>query len=168
MSATLPDSVDAWRMVTSRRSFEGVLPVASLVRLRELLADEAGSVAYTLQFDRDSLGMAYVQVCASAPLTLLCQRSLEPFVLPVSIDSRLGLIRAESEEAALPPETEPLLLAEDGRLSLADVIEDELLLALPLVPINPDSALPADLTEPEPEGEGVADNPFAVLRELKK
>ena len=53
---------------------------------------------------------------------------------------------------------------------MAAVIEDELLLALPLVPVNPDSTLPEELVAPdeEPPSDGRTDNPFAVLGELKK
>ena len=86
------------------------------------------------------------------------------------MDTRLGLIRQERDEAGLPPDCEPLLVAEDGRLNPADVIEDELLLALPLIPVNPDSSLPDEVTghDPDSAGEGHSESPFAVLRELKK
>ena len=140
-------------------------------RLCGMLAADAGEVAYELEFGRDDLGMAYLDVRARAPLTMTCQRSLEPFVLDVVVDSRLGLIRSEREESGLSPDAEPLLVDDDGKLVLADVIEDELLLVLPLVPVNPDSTLPEDVTDPPPgddAGEGFAENPFAVLRELKK
>ncbi|SFS12541.1 uncharacterized protein SAMN05216570_2703 [Dyella sp. OK004] len=171
MSVTLPESVDAWRMVSARRSFQGSLPIAAMQRLGGVLADTTGEARFELDFGRDEFGTAYLDVRVQAPLTLICQRSLEPFVLPVTLDSRLGLIRDEREESALPPGSEPLLVAEDGKLSLADVIEDELLLVLPLVPVNPDSALPDEVVAPPPEatsGEGRSDNPFAILRELKK
>ncbi|GAB3791298.1 23S rRNA accumulation protein YceD [Dyella agri] len=148
------------------------MPVAALQRLCSALAGSEGEVEYRLDFGRDSLGTDYVDVRAQAPLTMICQRTLEPFVLPVTVDSRLGLIRKERDEAGLPPGCEPLLVAEDGRLHPADVIEDELLLALPLVPVNPDSSLPdALMNDGEPEQDEVQrreNNPFAVLRELKK
>lgn len=159
-------------MVSARRSFEGALSIATLSRLCEVLADTDGDVQFELDFGRDSLGISYVDVRARASLTVVCQRTLEPFVLPVTVDTRLGLIKLERDEAGLPPDCEPLLVAEDGRLNPADVIEDELLLALPLVPVNPDSSLPDEVTGHEPEedstGEGRSENPFAVLRELKK
>lgn len=91
--------------------------------------------------------------------------------MPVTVDSRLGLIRSERDESALPAGVEPLLVAEDDKLSPVDVIEDELLLALPLVPVNPDSVLPEEVTRPPVEAistEERPQNPFAVLRELKK
>jgi uncharacterized protein len=159
-------------MVSARRSFEGTLPIATLSRLREALAGTDGLVQFELDFGRDGLGTDYVAVQAQARLTLTCQRTLEPFVLPVTVDTRLGLIRHERDEAGLPPDYEAPLVPEDGRLNPADVIEDELLLALPLVPVNPDSSLPDEVTshdaDEDADGEGHAGNPFAVLRELKK
>ena len=158
-------------MVSARRSFEGTHPVASMPRLCGMLAGSNGEVDFELEFGRDELGMANLDVRAEAPLTVTCQRSLEPFVLPVALHNRLGLIRSEREESGLSPDCEPLLVDDDGKLALADVIEDELLLALPLVPINPDSALPEEVTSPPTDDsadEGRTDNPFAVLRELKK
>lgn len=158
-------------MVSARRSFVGTLPVASLRRLCGVLAEDSGEVEFELEFGRDELGTAYLDVRAKAPLTLICQRSLEPFVLPVAVDGRLGLIKSEREESGLSPGCEPLLIDDDGKLIPADVIEDELLLALPLVPVNPDSALPEEVTSPGSDDDvdqGRTDNPFAVLRELKK
>jgi uncharacterized protein len=157
-------------MVSARRSFTGTMPVAVMSRLCEALASDGGEARFELDFGRDEFDTAYLDVRAQAPLTLVCQRTLEPFVLPVTVDTRLGLIRHEREEAALPPGCEPLLVAGDGKLNLADVIEDEMLLALPLIPVNPDSTLPDEVTGSgqvdEPAAERT-DNPFAVLRELK-
>ncbi|HEX7338597.1 MAG TPA: YceD family protein [Rhodanobacteraceae bacterium] len=136
----------------------------------ELLADTGGVVEYTLDFGRDEFGTAYLTVQATAPLTLVCQRSLEPFVLPVTVDSHLGLIRREDEEAGLPPGFEPLMVVDD-HVDPAAVIEDELLLAVPLVPISPQSGWPDEGMEssaPDAPAVEVEDNPFAVLRELKR
>jgi uncharacterized protein len=107
----------------------------------------------------------------SADLTLECQRTLEPFEWPAVVDTRLGLLESEAGAAALPPDCEPLLL-EDGSLSPRRVIEDELLLALPLVPVKPGSeALQGDWVTPghEPqdaERDEPAAHPFAGLRDL--
>ncbi|MEX1828988.1 YceD family protein [Luteibacter sp. CQ10] len=170
MSVTLPSSVDAWREVRARRSFQGRLPVSAFSRLGEVVASPEGDVTYELDFGRDNLGIAYVAVRAKASLMLVCQRSLEPFALPVEVDARLGLIVEEREEAALPPGYEPLLLEEDGKLDPIATIEDELLLALPLVPVNPDHELPEEIagTEEDIPSDEPPDNPFAALRELMK
>ena len=155
-------------MVSARRSFEGNLPVVGMRRLCEALADTCGTVRFALDFGRDSLQVDYVDVHAEAPLTMLCQRTLESFVLPITVNTRLGLIRQEVDEAGLPPDYEALLVPVDGRLNPADVIEDELLLALPLVAINPDSSLPDVATPREMADEDDKASPFEVLRGLKK
>ena len=165
----IPDSVDAWRMVAARRTFQGSLPVAALTRLVEAIAEPAGTVSYDVEFGRDELGVAFLAIRAQTELRLMCQRSLEPFSWPVAIDTRLGLIVREEEEAGLPPGYEPLLL-ESAEFKPADVIEDELLLALPLIPVKPglDESAVNWSTGPDAEPEPARPNPFAVLDRLKK
>ena len=96
MFPALPDSVDAWRMVQAGRRFEGTLPLAAMPRLAADLAAADGEVRYDLEFGKDELGVAYLHVRAEAGLPLTCQRTLEPFVLPVKLDGRLGLIVREA------------------------------------------------------------------------
>jgi uncharacterized protein len=163
--------VDAERMVAGRRSFEGVLPVAELPRLVAALADDRGEIGYRLDFVQGELGGPQLRVRLTAGLTLECQRTLEPFVWPAVVDTRLGLLASEAEVAALPPDCEPLVL-EAGALSPKRVIEDELLLALPLVPVKPGSeVLQGEWSAPDHESRGAgqgepAVHPFAGLRNL--
>jgi uncharacterized protein len=169
MSATLPGRVDAGRMVAARRGFRGSLPVSSLRRLVEAIADDRGEVEYELEFGRDPSGISCLALHARARLDLVCQRTLEVFEHPLEVDARLGLIEHERDEAGLPAGFEPLLL-EDGRLEPARVIEDELLLALPAFPVKPGSEAQAGSWSDAAQADAPApeDNPFAVLRELKK
>ncbi|MGH8215775.1 MAG: YceD family protein [Rhodanobacteraceae bacterium] len=173
MSASLPASVDAERMVAGRRFFEGTLPVAELPRLAEALADDHGNIDYRLDFEQGELGGPQLHLRLRAGLMLECQRTLEPFEWPAAVDARLGLLADEDEAAALPADCDPLLL-EGGTLSPRRVIEDELLLALPLVPVKPDSeALRGEWSAP---AEGPQDavleepvtHPFAELRDMLK
>lgn len=163
----VPESLDAWRMVSARRGVEGRLPLSSLTRLADSLVDTEGEVSYSLDFDRDALQVPYVELRIDAELPLLCQRSLQRFLLPVKIVQRLGLIRDESEEAALPPDYEPLLMPADGMLQGAELVEDELILAVPVVPVMPGTeAMERDWPAPGAETERA--NPFAALSALKK
>ncbi len=166
MPADLPESVDAWRMVSARRSFEGSLPLSAMQRLIPSVLSASGHCRFKLDFDRDPLGFAIVDLQLEAELELLCQRSLEPFWFPVAVTQRLGLIREESEESGLPGEVEPVLVPEDGVLHLRELIEDELILALPVVPLRPD-ADPVEASFGEPEAPEVK-NPFLALAALKK
>ena len=80
---------------------------------------------------------------------------------------RLGLIREEADEAGLPEGYEPLLLSEDGALRPAELVEDELILAVPVVPVKPGTeAMERDW--PVREEEQRQASPFAALARLKK
>lgn len=168
MSATLPLVLDAWRMVATGRRFEGLLPLVGFKRLSSSLIEAEGDCHYVVEFGRDDMGQRFVDLHLQAQLPLLCQRTLERFFYPVDITQRLGLIRDEAEEAALLPDVEAVLVDDHGSLNPADLIEDELILAIPVVPINPDSEAieaewPADIEEIEEE----TPNPFAALSALK-
>ena len=168
MSAPLPPVLDAWRMVAAKRLFDGRLPLSGMPRLRPVLADAEGDCRFEVEFGVDALGMRYVEVRAEAELPLLCQRTLERFLYPVRIDQRLGLITDESQEAALPEGVEPLLLDASGELNPAGLVEDELILAVPVVPIDPDSAEIEPQWPDEAEEEEEKPNPFAALAALKE
>ncbi len=171
MSTDVPEILDAWRMVAARRGFAGRLPLSSMTRLRDALVDDEGEVAFALDFDRDALQVPYVELRIDAALPLLCQRSLQRFLFPVQIVQRLGLIRAgddeELEEAALPPGYEALLVPEDGMLRSAELVEDELILAVPVIPVMPGSEA-VERDWPVSADEETRANPFSALAGLKK
>jgi uncharacterized protein len=127
-NSRVPEAVDAWRMVAARKVFEGRIPLAAMPRLVGSLADVGGEAGYAMEFGTDALGVAFVELRIEAGLPLQCQRSLRSFVLPVQLSQRLGLIRDEADEAALPEEYEALLVAADGMLKPAELVEDELIL----------------------------------------
>ena len=167
MSVEIPEVVDAWRWVAARRRIEGCVPLASLPRLQDGLFDPGGDVRFTIDFDRDALQLPRVALVAEAELPLQCQRSLQRFLLPVKVEQKLGLIRDEADEAALPEGYEPLLVPADGMLRPLDLVEDELILALPVVPVSPGSE-PVGDDQPQAAEAPRQDNPFAALSALKK
>lgn len=143
------------------------MPLAAFPRLQGLLLDTQGEVRYSLQFDTDALRIPYVELHVDTELPLACQRSLQRFEFPVRVVQRLGLVRDEADEAGLPGEYEALLVAEDGQLQMLDLIEDELVLAVPAVPVDPNSE-PVARDWPAREEELAKASPFAALASLKK
>lgn len=166
-NSRVPESVDAWRMVAAQREFEGRIPLAAMTRLRDSLLEPEGDARYVLAFGTDALKLPFAELRIEAELPLECQSSLRRFLLPVRLVQRLGLIRDEADEAALPEEYEALLVEADGMLKPAELVEDELILAMPVVPVAPG----AEAVEREfaPTAEETAQaNPFAALAGLKK
>ena len=162
----LPEQLDAWRMVAARRTFDGVLPLSSMARLQGSLADTQGDARVEIEFDTDALRIPYIELRIEAKLPLECQRSLQRFAYPVKIVQRLGLIRDEEGENALPGGYEALLVGDDGLLRPAELVEDELILAVPVVPVAPGTEeVERDWDPPEEETQRA--NPFSVLSSLK-
>ncbi len=166
MSVESPLALYIWRMVSARRVLEGELLLADLPRLSSLLNDAQGSARYRIEFGRDALEVPFAKLSIEAGLPLVCQRSLQPFVAPVIIEQALGLIRDEAGEAALPEGYEALLVPEDGRMVAAELVEDELILAVPVIPVAPGSEA-VERDWPVREEEVAAANPFAALSALK-
>lgn len=111
----------------------GELEVAKLTRLVSMLHSAVGSVRATLRFRQRRDGWLAIALEYQGAVQLVCQRCLEPFeqVLADSVNV------AAADRDAMPEETpagfEPFEL-EEGRLQPAQLIEDELIVAIPLVP----------------------------------
>lgn len=169
-TAPLPDKIDPWRLTAEGGRLEGALALASLPRLAAELEHAEGEVRVALATGVDAQGFRHITGRLQTGIALICQRCLGPLQWPLDIAVSLALVRNETMADRLPEQYEPLLVA-DGLISVADLVEDELLLALPLIPLHNhvqecathvESALAA--SEPVPNaGQG---QPFASLASL--
>lgn len=110
-----------------------------------------------------------LSIGADTEVTLECQRCLQPMRVPLHAGRRIFFVDGEDAAAALDAESEDDVLALTPALDLAALIEDELLLALPLVPRHEHcpEPLPRAFVEDDPAIDP-ADNPFSVLAALKR
>lgn len=168
MLAPLPDRIDVERAVSTGRIYSGTFQLAALSRLTNMLADDRGVVHYELKFARNMIGQRMVTMHAETSLPLICQATLERFELPVAIDTRIGFVRDEADADGLPEGYEPAL-TDEGLVDPAALIEDELILAVPVIPRNPDAVLDVPALD-EPESATATDrpNPFSALAALKR
>lgn len=132
-AAGIPKHVAAAKAVLARQRFAGSVPVAQLPRLAGQLANASGSLEVDFEAGRDAAGLAWLRGAVQGRLTLTCQRGLHPFDWPCRVDTRLRLVSSEAEEEKAMAEAEAHLV-EDDQLPLREIIEDEVLLALPIVP----------------------------------
>lgn len=169
----LPRLIEPLELARNARSLTGSISLVGLGRLGESLFSREGAVAISLHFGIDESGYACINGRLSANLKLVCQRCLESMDWPVETEFSLGIVTNERQMEALPANYEPLLVGAEPVL-LADIIEDELILALPDIPAHepsqchqPDagqeSADSAHGRVMTPEGS----NPFSVLERLK-
>ncbi len=142
-------------------------------RLGEALALErpAGVVRYKLHFSQGSEGRVRVGGHLGAELDAICQRCLQPFRLPLEVEVNVSVVdsptSATDHRSPGPHNVSEQDEADaDGISSLAELIEEELLLAIPFLPRHELSACPAAGHETGQEaGESGSRRPFAGLRE---
>lgn len=109
----------------------------------------------------------WLRLRADADVTRTCQRCLEPMQLKLNIDRQLRFVRGEAEAARLDAEGEDDVLALEPSIDLLSLLEDELLLAMPVISMHPHCDPPLAAMSPDHEGPAVADSPFAALAQWK-
>jgi len=114
------------------------MPLERMSRLVDVLESDSGEARFGLAFSFDDQRQVRVDVQVSATVELRCQRSLEVYMQPIQGRSTVGVVANEELARALPGDYEPMLCP-DNRLRLVDLVEEELLLAMPLVPRDPNS-----------------------------
>ncbi len=146
----------------------GQIPIAKLERLSASLVDSQGFVEVELVFGVDEEKIRTLQGVATAKVRLACQRCLEPVAIELQATLNLGMVTSEEAAKNLPGRYDPLVVAEPV-LELHSVVEDELILCLPLIPQHDDCEIQTSFGEAEaPAVEEVKKpNPFSVLAQLK-
>ena len=137
--AGVPLRVSADAAIARQQAVTGRVPLNKLSRLREAAAEGDGWVQVEWQFGRDRDGRARLAGSLEAEVPLVCQRCLQTFAWHGEMDADWRLVRSEAEEARVLKECEPILV-EDDWLHLHELMQDEVLLALPLIPHCSDPA----------------------------
>jgi uncharacterized protein len=161
MASGPSDRVDCARLAADAAVLERVYPLSELSRVKDLLADVRGSVKARFAFSKLEAGRVGATVAVQAAPRLVCQRCLQAFELPVTGESEIEFAMSEAEAPAESPRE--IYLMDEGSVSLRDLAEEELLLALPVI---------ASCSAPETCGRAPApearQRPFAVLQDLLK
>ena len=169
----LPATIDPIQLAERGARLTGTLPLKGMSRLTQNCLDDSGHVFVDLAFERgQGKDVFLMHGTLRANLRLMCQRCLEAMDLALEASPWFILARSEKDQDMLGDE--PDILVADKPLSLSSMAEDELLLALPMVPMHELSQCPArshvatgtehGLKQAEEDGK----SPFSVLSKLKK
>ena len=142
----LSERVDSTQLSELARKGIGLdlrLPVANLARLPVCLyssgkgqdSDESEELAANVQFGFGSEGLPQIELSISGHLSLQCQRCLDPVIWPVQIDTCLTVLNSDEQTELIASPFDSVSIDVDG-LDLAIIIEDEILAALPMVPVH--------------------------------
>jgi uncharacterized protein len=167
----LPIQVDPIRLAENAADLHGKLPVEKMPRLCTSLLSPSGEVEVHVKFGVDRQGIRNIEGHVKAELTLECQRCLEPFMYEVVSDFTYGMINAEDDAKALPASYDPVLV-KDGSLNIQDMIEEELIVNLPIVPMHDEQDCKIHLplfvaSDKEVLPMAEKESPFKIIESLK-
>jgi uncharacterized protein len=132
----LPRKINPWQLASEQKQLIGEVTLNVMTRLAVLNRIE-GSATVALITGIDNKGVCYIRVKIQSDIALDCQRCFGLVHLSLVAKVELGLIHCEAESKQLPDHYEPLLVS-GGSIAINDLVEDELLLALPQIPIHLD------------------------------
>jgi len=169
----LPRWVDPFKMADQRAGLDGDVPFSCMPRLASAGLRPANSAARgRLEFDRHPDGFALIRLEVRAALLCVCQRCLADMRLDLDTSSDLAVVDPAGIEAVVRDRYETVAL-DEGRLPVQMLVEDEILLAIPDIPVHEDPAdcdramLALQGSPATQKAEERRENPFEVLKELR-
>lgn len=173
MSGTrLPASIDLRKAFKRGLSLTGNIPVSAMPRLATQLIDHDSEIHVDLVFRHDDFGRRIVMGHVEGCVSLSCERCLEPVLIPLSDEISLAVVSSLDQAKQLDRDIDPWLTS-DEELNLNELVEEQLLLSLPLVALHNDG--PCTLISGTREfgsatisGDSQRENPFKALAQLKR
>lgn len=165
----LPLKVDPFRFADNETHLQGSLPIKNMQRLCASLAEHQGEIEANMRFGVDEQGIRYLSGHLATHLSLQCQRCMKSFDYEIIDDFKLGIVQTEEEANNLPERYDPLVI-NGPELFIQDVIEDELIVSLPIVPMHEPKDCEIKLpfrAESDGMSELEKDNPFKVIELLR-
>lgn len=169
----LPQYVDPRRLSIQGKTLTGSVDASLCSRVKEAVKEINSSINVSLSFYLEDQGRKIVNIKASGSVKVICQRCLSSMPLQLECDTILCIVWSEEEADALPKNLEAWILPED-KGNLIDLIQDELLLALPFIAYhkkeecNPlDTKIVSKGLNNKTKEVKTKSSPFEILKSLK-
>jgi uncharacterized protein len=167
MLPILPESIDLNRAARQCQSLHGRLPLARMHRLAGSLCGDAGDAEISWDFSLDEEHRIRIDGFIRAEMQLMCQRCLQAMAWKVDAPVRIALLKPGQSDANLPEDVDAQDLPVENPVALLDMVEDELILALPIVAKHPACPSNPCVEDAPPVVEEKRPNPFAALAVFK-
>jgi len=163
----LPKKADPRKLAEREAQITGSVDFSAMPRLVSFLCQETGAAQAELNFSTDEQYLRTVKGSVQAKVFMTCQRCLEPVALDLDEEICLAVVLNEEQARNLPGYYDPLLMLDEDA-DLIALVEDELILGLPSVPLHHDCSVQMSFGEAETVSpEQQKPNPFSVLAQLK-
>ncbi|XPF95346.1 23S rRNA accumulation protein YceD [Colwellia sp. RE-S-Sl-9] len=165
----LPITIDPFKSAQRRLECEGVFKLSGMNRLLAVCESSSEQVKAKFSFNVDERGLNVLSGAGSALVKLTCQRCTEAFEYELKADFVFSPVKNQDAIAELPSYYDAIELDENGEVNLLELLEEEFLISIPLIPRHEpkDCSAPADSVWGELPEELEKPNPFDVLKQLK-
>jgi len=168
LTGPIPERVDHRKLANQGGLIEGSLPIQCFHRFGEMLDVREGEVYLRLEFSKGDFGSTRVIGSAATEVCLICQNCMQQFRRQVTCELALQVVSDESKLERLS-EDDDAIVAPDKVISLAELVEDELILAMPMISRHEEGQCPdtdyeqEEIVLPEVQEEQTTYRPFADL-----
>ncbi len=164
----MPGFIDPYNLAKHGQSLQGRLPVAAMERALASLASDQGEIAYNLSFRADVDGLCVISGEFTGQVTMRCERCLKNYIANISGEFVVSPVANDDAAKKIVDSYDPVI-ATDGKIFPSELIEDELILALPIMPLHyaGDQDCAELLAEPDESQPLSVANPFQILQTLK-
>lgn len=155
--------IDSLDFALKGMEISGEVPMAELPRMAELLTDFEGKISFVVRGLEGKDGKPLLKLTLDGVCNLRCQRCLKPLIYPVKLEANLRLLAEGELNESDMEDDEADSIAAEQRLDVLTLLEEELLLSLPIAPKHE-----AGDCQIASEGLSRPTSPFAALAALKK
>lgn len=157
--------LDPSRLGRRQSVVEGKWKVSDCSRIHDLLSHQEGEIEYRFSFSRSS-GKTKIESNLSGTVYMPCQRCFEPVEVELNTSGVQMVVFNEEDASTLPSDVDPVLVDEQGEVALITLIEDEILLGLPIVARHEDRLCGPRLTKAPSVNQTNTHKPFSDLATL--
>ena len=161
---SLPSQLKLFNFAKKEISLSGVYQISDLARVSEIASNKTDNININLSFYLDNDKTPCIDGIISLDIVLICQRCIEELNISLKVRFNLAFVRNEKQGEELDSNYE-IYVTEEDELATHDLISDEILLSIPMVPTHDYDCIK------EINGQEIveekSENPFAILKKLK-
>jgi len=164
LNKSLPNQLKLFNFAKKEISFSGIYQVSDLPKISEIARNKKDNVKVDLSFYLENDKTPCIDGIIQLDIILACQRCLDDLSIALEVNFNLAFVRHNQDSEELESHYE-IYVIEDEELATHDLISDEILLSIPMVPTHDYDCI-KEINEQEIV-EGKSENPFAILRKIK-
>ncbi len=164
LNKTLPSQLKLFNFAKKEINLSGLYQISDFPKVSEIVSNKRDKVVVELSFYLKNNKTPCVEGIIELDVVLVCQRCLDNLSIALKVNFNLAFVKHNQESEELDSHYE-IYLIEEEELKTYDLISDEILLSIPMVPTHDYDCI--KYINKQEIVEGKSENPFAILKKIK-